>query len=177
MTSLGRGTLYLIVGPSGAGKDSLVDAVRARFGATHAFPQRLITRPAGKNEDHIEVDDETFATREKAGEFILSWQAHGLSYGIPRTIETALKDGTSVVINVSREVVGIARQRLSPVRVILVTAPKHILAARLQARGRELPGDVENRLERRVDVVPDVIIVNDGAIDAAVQAFATALGG
>lgn len=173
-----RGTLFLIVGPSGAGKDTLIRAARERAGADFVFPRRTITRPAdAADEDHLAQDLASFEPQELAGAFALSWRAHGLAYGLPSTIAADLVRGKHVVANVSREVIEEARKRFPPVRVILVTAPPDLLAARLAARGREAERDVTARLARRREIEPDATIVNDGAPEIAIEAFLAALKG
>jgi ribose 1,5-bisphosphokinase len=79
-----------------------------------------------------------------------------------------------VVANVSRTVVHQARDALSPVRVIEITAPPALLRERLQARNRE---DVGDRLSREIDSGADVTIVNDGPLAPAIAAFLAALNG
>lgn len=171
-----RGTLFLVVGPSGAGKDSLITAARAKPSERFAFPRRVITRPVEASENHEACTDEVFAHREARGEFALSWRAHGLRYGVP-IFEAALASGRHVVLNVSRDVVEAARTRFDPVRVIEVTAPAHVLAARLKARGREDETAIDERLSRARAVRADATVVNDGALEAAVATFVRALQG
>ena len=173
-----RGTLFLIVGPSGAGKDTLIRAARARLDARFVFARRVITRPDDPDgEDHVAEDAASFETRASAGAFALSWRAHGFAYGIPATIASDLERGKHVVVNVSRDVVEEARARFAPVKVILVKAPPDVLRARLAARGREKESDIGARLTRTREVAPDVIIVNEGAPEAAIDALLIALKG
>ena len=163
--------LLLVVGPSGAGKDTLIEAARRELAgdARVRFVRREITRPreAG-GEDHTAVDADAFARRCAAGAYALHWQAHGLGYGIPADIAADLQAGRVVVANVSRGVVEAAARRF-PVRVLAITAPPELLAQRLGARGREAADDVAARLARSV-VLPksvDVVtIVNDGTPEA-----------
>jgi phosphonate metabolism protein PhnN/1,5-bisphosphokinase (PRPP-forming) len=168
--------LVLVVGPSGAGKDTLLDAARVALAddPRFRFVRRVITRPAeAGGEAHEPVTEAEFATRA----FALSWQAHGLRYGIPADIETDLAAGRVVVANVSRGVIAEAARRF-PVRVIEVTASADILAARLASRGRETAADVAARLARSVPI-PDRIIVetvmNDAAIETGAARFLAAL--
>lgn len=173
-----RGTLFLIVGPSGAGKDMLIRAARERLDESFEFPRRTITRSSDpEGEDHEAVDVASFDARERRGGFVLSWRAHGLAYGIPATIVADLERGKHVVVNVSRGVVEAARARFAPVDVILVTAPPDVLRARLVARGRESEAETAARLERVRGVAPAATIVNDGALQTAIDAFLAALQG
>ena len=59
---IGPGRLVLVVGPSGAGKDTLIAAVRQRLAADEAFlfPRRIVTRPSSAAEDNVEADEATF---------------------------------------------------------------------------------------------------------------------
>src|ERR1700722_14225051 len=136
--------LVLVVGPSGAGKDTLLDA--ARWALTDdprfRFVRRVIPPPADAGgEAHEPVTEAEFATCD----FALAWQAHGLHYGIPADIAADLDAGRVVVANVSRGVIAEAA-RWFPVRVIEISAPPQVLAARLAARGRESASDVAARL-------------------------------
>jgi ribose 1,5-bisphosphokinase len=159
--------LFLVVGPSGAGKDTLIDAAwRELSGDVRVrFVRRDITRPPeGGGEDHNAVDADTFAQRRDGGAYALHWQAHGLGYGIPADICADLSAGRVVVANVSRTVIEQAVRQF-PVRVLEITASPAVLAQRLGARGREDAADIAARLARGValpDTVDVVTIVNDG---------------
>jgi phosphonate metabolism protein PhnN/1,5-bisphosphokinase (PRPP-forming) len=173
-----HGTLFLIVGPSGAGKDTLMAAARAALDARFVFPRRVITRPADPDgEDHEVTDERSFAASERAGAFALSWRAHGLAYGIPASIVEQIATGRNVVANVSRTVVATARARFPRTHVVLVTAAPEVLRARLAARGRESGDAIDERLGRVQEVAADSVIVNDGAPETAVRALLTVLKG
>ena len=154
--------LVLVVGPSGAGKDTLLNAARRALtdDIRFRFVRRVITRPAhAGGEDHEAVSEAEFVTRD----FALQWAAHGLRYGIPIDVAEDIARGVTAVANVSRSVVAEAAERF-PVQVIEVTAPPELLAARLATRGREKPADTAARLARRVtlpDAVPVRTVVND----------------
>ncbi|MDX6748671.1 phosphonate metabolism protein/1,5-bisphosphokinase (PRPP-forming) PhnN [Geminicoccaceae bacterium 1502E] len=171
-----RGVLFLVVGPSGAGKDSVIDGARRQLAETRSieFPRRFVTRPAeAGGEDHLPLCDETFARMEAAGAFALSWRAHGLAYGVPASIAQDLATGRSVVVNVSRAVIDEARRLFQPLRVLVVTAPPAVLAARLASRGREDAADIEARLARggRYELAgSDVVtLINDGPLETAIE--------
>ncbi|MEQ1756056.1 MAG: phosphonate metabolism protein/1,5-bisphosphokinase (PRPP-forming) PhnN [Micropepsaceae bacterium] len=176
-TPVKRGTLFLIVGPSGAGKDTLIAAARKELSRTHVFPRRTITRPSVKDaEDHVSKTVPEFDRLVSERQFALTWKAHNLQYGIPASIEDELKGGRHVVINVSRAVVDSARSQYRPSRTILVTASPAALRTRLVARGREVPSDLESRLAREQrDVRPDVTVENEASLETAIAAFVKAL--
>jgi ribose 1,5-bisphosphokinase len=175
------GVLILVVGPSGAGKDTLLAGAATRLSdGGYVFPRRVITRPddAG-GEEHVAVSPEEFERRSRTGAFALAWRAHGNAYGIPAAIEGDLAAGRHVVVNVSRTVIGDARRRFARVGVVLVLAPQESLKARLTARGREDEDAVERRLDRasRHDVAGEgvVEVVNDGTVEEGIARFVEAL--
>ena len=133
------GRLVLVVGPSGAGKDTLIAAAKRKFRDDPAivFPRRVITRPESIGEDHIPVSRRDFVRLEGNGAFILSWQAHGLHYGVPIETMSDLRAGRIVVVNVSRDIIAQARAHWPGTHIIQVTVALDALKARLEARGRE----------------------------------------
>lgn len=158
--------LLAVVGPSGAGKDTLMALARAQVDgdARYRFVQRSITRAAeAGGEAHRPLDVPTFEAVRDAGGFALWWNVHGLFYGIPRDIETHLAAGRVVVANLSRSVLAEAASRY-PLRVLVITAPVPVLAARLAARGRETEADIAARLRREMtlaDGLDVVTVMND----------------
>ncbi|MSO77719.1 MAG: phosphonate metabolism protein/1,5-bisphosphokinase (PRPP-forming) PhnN [Alphaproteobacteria bacterium] len=176
---MARGTLFLVVGPSGSGKDSLMAGARPRLGAHYLFARRAITRAAeAGGEAHEAVSEAEFDRLLAAGGFSLHWRAYGLAYGIRSEIEAALAAGRPVVVNVSRAVIAEA-QRLAPIRVLHVTAPADILAARLAQRGRENAADRARRLARaeapHLGGVDIATIVNDADLETGISRFLQAI--
>ena len=170
MTSagIGPGRLVLVVGPSGAGKDTLIGAARRMCDdALVVFPRRVITRPASAAEDNDTLSEAAFEQALGQGAFALSWQAHGLRYALPRTIDSDIQADRVVVCNVSRTIVPAARARYRNVTVVLVTAPPEVLATRLAQRARASDGVLENRIRRSVEeaFAPDVVISNVGPVE------------
>lgn len=174
------GRLVLVVGPSGAGKDSLIRAAREALAHDrgYVFPRRVITRAASAAEDSVEVGRAEFAALRAAGGLAVAWSAHGLDYGLPAAIDHCLATGRTVVCNVSRTVVEALRDRYDAVVVVEVTAPPDVLEARIAGRSREARDAVAARLKRSDEIDPsraDVVIDNSGTLDRAVQAFLAAL--
>jgi ribose 1,5-bisphosphokinase len=145
-----NGRLIYLMGPSGSGKDSLLDAARARLAERGCvIARRVITRSAeAVGEDAIGVSPAEFEKQEAAGAFALSWRANGLAYGIPRQIDDCLAAGRDVLVNGSRAYLGQARQRYPELIGVLLTVDMDVLRQRLLARGRETPEQIEQRLAR-----------------------------
>ncbi len=177
------GLLVLVVGPSGAGKDSVIDgaitmpqlknrAIRVR---------RTITRPAGAGgENHKAATEEEFADLLGQGEFVLHWKAHGLSYGIPTSIRNDLDTGKIVIANISRSVIGQAREKFPTAIVINITARVDILAHRLAGRGRESAAEIEARLRHSPPPVPHgeriYTLKNNGELEVSIAKFIEVTG-
>ena len=179
---MARGTLFLVVGPSGAGKDTLIAGARAALepGGAYVFPRRAITRPAAAGgEDHEAVSPEAFAARRADGAFFATWRAHGLDYGLPACIAATLESGRHVVANVSRTVLADVAGRVRPTVIVEVTAPPGLLASRLAARGREDRADAARRLARQAAPFPDGATLhrvdNDGTPERGIERLIAAL--
>ncbi|MBF8775921.1 phosphonate metabolism protein/1,5-bisphosphokinase (PRPP-forming) PhnN [Pseudomonas fulva] len=149
-----KGRLILLIGPSGAGKDSLIDAARPQLAAARVeIARRVITRsPEAKGEAAVGVDAEQFERMKLQGAFAMHWQANGLQYGIPRQIDEWLAQGRSVLVNGSRGHLAQARIRYPDLLAIRVDVSLDILRQRLQARGRETQAEIDQRLARHVSL-------------------------
>jgi len=170
---IGPGHLVLVVGPSGAGKDTVLSLVRAEIArnARVIIARRIITRPSGGAEDHDTLSDAEFDRAVADGQFAMWWGAHGNKYGIPVSVDADIAGGRTVICNVSRGVVASSRERYVCVTAVLVTAPAELLERRLAARGRSSDGDLARRLARAAsdecDFTPDVTISNIHAPELA----------
>ncbi len=167
---IGPGRLVLVVGPSGAGKDTLIGLARAACAddGTIVFPRRVVTREPSSFEDNEQVSLEAFAHAQAQGEFAVHWQAHGHCYALRRAIDDQLRGGRAVVANVSRTVVEAMRRAYADVVVVSITAPSEILDQRLSARSRGSDGQITDRLRRAVDeaaATPDFTIMNVGSAE------------
>jgi ribose 1,5-bisphosphokinase len=168
--------LIYTVGPSGVGKDSLLNGLRqhvdamANRPALH-FAQRTITRNHDKsNEDHEAVNVAKFAKLQEEKAFALMWVANGLHYGIRHTELAPQGDGGWVIVNGSRGYLDEARKRLPGLTVLHITAPTEVLRQRLLARERESEKDIEQRLLRSQSVLlgpQDLCLSNGGTLEAS----------
>lgn len=173
------GRFIAVVGPSGVGKDTVMETVCARNPALIRV-RRVITRsPEAAGEDAESVSVAEFDRRVGAGAFVLHWQAHGLHYGIPATVLDDLAAGRDVVANLSRAVLPDLAHRFTRSMIVLMTAAPEVLAERLAQRGREDEADRAKRLQRAdfalAEGLDPVVIRNEGPLEQAVAAFEAAL--
>ena len=170
------GAWVYICGPSGAGKDSVIEAARQIMGPQPdiVFARRMVTRATQPGSDHDAVSDAGFLELLKSGGLSWHWQAHGYSYGIARRYERDVLAGRQVVINGSRaHVLGLAPA--PDLRVIEITADPQQVANRLIQRGRDSNSAVASRLARNTSfsgLQADLVIVNDGALTVAGRCLA-----
>ena len=158
------GWFVAIVGPSGAGKDTIINAVHQALknNPEFLFVRRTITRKAGinsfddhddtsqniGNEDNIGVTLEKFFELSEKASFSLQWFAHGIHYALPIGIVDEVHKGKIVIANISRAELEHAKELFGKVFVIEINAPIGILKERLLSRKREKITDIEERLER-----------------------------
>jgi len=176
------GTLVYVMGPSGAGKDSVLGRARALLPADApvVFAHRYITRPSDiGGENHVSLSRAEFATRLAHGLFAYHWHAHGNDYGVGREIHDWRRAGMAVVVSGSRDHFQKAGGLDSLARPVLITASQERLEQRLAVRGRETATQATARLDRadayRIDDPRLTTIVNDGPLDEAATRFVTLL--
>lgn len=176
------GAFFLVVGPSGSGKDTLIDGARAALAGDPGwvFARRTITRAEGAGgEAHEAVAPEEFEVRRAAGAFLASWRAHGLQYGLPASLLGELLAGRNVVANVSRTVVAELAGRVPHVCVVRIFAPLEQRAKRLAGRDRESEDDIAARLLRDVPNLPAAFevatVINDADVETGIKRFVECL--
>ena len=180
-----QGFLVAVVGPSGAGKDTVIDYARDVLSDNpdYAFVTRVITRPADAGgENHDAVSEAEFSRLAADGAFAVSWEAHGLHYGIPRDSLDACANGLILIANGSRSAMNRFDAAFGEaLRTVVVTAPKDVLAGRLASRGREAEDDILGRLDRSDtdagEMRADLTIVNDRSPAEAGESFVNFLKG
>lgn len=172
------GIFVAVVGPSGAGKDTIIDYARNHLpqdGRYH-FARRVVTRHAdGNTEDHDTLSESQFEKAISDGAFCMHWQAHGLYYGLPVALEDVLEQNGIVIANLSRSLLPQLAARFPRVVIAHITASPEILAQRLASRGRETPETIALRLQRQQIVANNGLplwqIDNSGAVATAGEAF------
>lgn len=179
-----HGRLIYLMGPSGAGKDSLLDAVRECLAVRGCVVARRVITRSGEalGEDALALSAEAFADCERAGDFAMSWRANGLAYGIPKQIDDWLAAGQDVLVNGSRAYLPQARRRYPGLVGVLLMVEQNVLRQRLQTRGRETPAQIDARLHRSTlfpAAVADEALLrldNSGDLSQAVDSLLGLLG-
>lgn len=175
------GCLVAVVGPSGAGKDTLLAHARAmlRDDPQVRFARRYITRAGDAGgEEHEALSRDEFILRRARGDFALHWESHGLCYGIGLEMEDWLAHGCLVVYNGSRAHLPLAHLAFPHLRVVAVTARPETLAQRLAQRRRESPADIAERVRQQPPLpteLPTIEVVNEADLAGANAAFLQAL--
>ncbi len=163
-----------VVGPSGVGKDSVMEALEARAPGIQRV-RRVITRPEGEEgEEFDRASAEIFEQMVLDGAFALHWSAHGLRYGVPKKITLQRQEADAVLVNLSRAVLVRAQEVFGDLIVISLTARPEVLAQRLSARGRESSDEQARRLGRAGQPLPEglnrvIAIDNSGTLDETVD--------
>jgi ribose 1,5-bisphosphokinase len=173
-----EGTLFLIVGNSGSGKDSLIKEVLSNWPENKRslrVPQRYITRPPHETEPFISVTPVEFAELDSQGMFCLKWRSYDMDYGVPTEICEWLRAGDNVLVNVSRNIISEAREKFHNMKLIFVYVPLEVSEERLITRHRESEEDAvfQERLERarQLQEQPDAdfIVDNSGPLEIGTE--------
>lgn len=176
----GRPLLVVLSGPSGVGKDAVLDRMK-RLGSPYHFAVTATTRPMREGEREGEsyhfIARAEFERMIASGE-LLEWaEVYGNLYGVPRAqVERALSEGRDVLVKVdvqgARTIHG-----LMPDAVLVFLAPPSLdeLARRLTSRGTEADDAMRRRLreaeaEMEAASLFDHVVVNRrGKLDEAVR--------
>lgn len=172
------GQLIMVVGPSGAGKDTVVDWVMAHWQGppTLHWARRTITRPPQSGgEPHESLNTAHFEAQLARGDFALHWTAHGLHYGVRHAELQGLAQGHWVLVTGSRNHLAQARAQHPGLRVLHITAHPDTLRQRLGQRQRETSAEIEARVQRNARLAPplqpgDMEMSNDGPLADTGQA-------
>ena len=145
-----RGRLFVVSGPSGTGKSSLIEKFLAedsmcRFSVSYTTRAKRGHEVDGR--DYRFVDEGTFRAMIARGEF-LEWESvHGHMYGTPRReVEEPLSAGLDVILDIDVKGALTVKEKLPEAVLIFVDTPSmDELVRRLVARGEK---EIERRMQR-----------------------------
>ena len=160
------GKIFLVVGNSGTGKDSLISELCAHPNVCTV--KRYITRPSHVSEDFVSVSEDEFQELVGKSAFFLDWKSYGLNYGVPMRAVHLAEQGFTVLINVSRQVIGKV-----DANIIEIRAPEEIVKKRIVNRQRESDDEIAERLLRSVEMKgfsgADFVVDNSKNLSYAVE--------
>ncbi len=168
------GALVLVVGQNAVGRTALITAARRRLSTDPrvVFPRRIITlsRSLGP-EIHQAVTPAQFLALQGDGALTLCWDANGVSYGLPSSLDEDLAAGRVVVAKVSQSVVAEAWRRYPHVLVVEVTARPEVLAKRRWLRAAPAEGRATEHRAAASYSRNALRIDNSGPLDEALAPF------
>ena len=172
------GTLFLVVGNSGSGKDAIIKGVSKKYPSNLKklyIVKRFITRPPSETEDNYSITLEKFKSMEQQGKFALKWHIYDLDYGVSIEIYEWLKKGHPVVVNVSRTIIAQARELYENIKVIFIEVPFEITLQRVKERSRESGELLDERIEKAKThqkfPSADFVVDNSGELNEAIDQF------
>ena len=176
---MSRGSLFVVTGPSGAGKGTVLGKVRGELDRLH-YSVSLTTRPPREGEEHgvhyhFCSPDEAMGMIA-SGRMLEHAEYVGNIYGTPEApVEAALDAGLDVILEI--EVQGALQIKAKrPDATLVFVAPPSFeeLERRLRGRGTESDEKIASRLNRARDEQKKVgefhyIVLNDDADLAAAE--------
>ena len=186
------GTLFIVSGPSGAGKTTLIDraridldkiGIRLHFSVSHTT--RAIREGEKEGKDYYFVGRPQFEQMTRNGEFIEWAHVHGQMYGTSKAeVQTRLDRGEDVILDIdvqgARQIASNADLQTHSLSLFLFPPSFEVLRHRLEARGANDQAEIEGRLEKAREEIEqglpfyDYVIINDN-LEVAVDSLKAAV--
>lgn len=174
--NLHRGLLFVISGPAGTGKTTLVQMLEEEFPCVKRSVT-YTTRPKREEGEHLDsyhfISEEEFIKKIQEGFFLEHVKVFDHYYGTDKSIaEESMKTNKHVVLVIDTQGLRILVEKNVPLISIFLSPPSHEeLEARLKNRKTETEGQMLTRLkwsENELEMIPwyDYHIINDDLITA-----------
>jgi guanylate kinase len=144
--------LVIISGPSGVGKDTIIDALRTRpHDPDYHYVVTCTTRARRPGEvdgiDYHFLDRDTFTGQHAAGEFLEANEVHGNWYGTPRRqVREALAAGRDAILKIDVQGAQVVKEKVPGALLIFLIPPSlEDLFLRLRSRATETADELELR--------------------------------
>lgn len=178
------GTLFIVSGPSGAGKTTLINLVREQvepLGIDLYFSISHTTRAPRAGEEHgrnyYYVSPNEFETMAAAGEFLECADVHRHRYGTSRKeVMARLNSGIDVILDIdyqgARQIDNDPELKPRSLNIFIFPPTLDALEQRLRDRGLNTDDEIETRLKKAIDEIDagkgfyEYIIINDDLIEA-----------
>ena len=182
-TAGAAGALLVVVsGPSGVGKDTIIEAIRGRRrDPDYHYVVTCTTRDPRPGEvDGISyhfLTHERFAALQEAGAFLESAEVHGNWYGTPRAeVRRALAGGHDVILKIDVQGAAAVKALVPDALLVFVVPPSlEALFRRLRARATETAGELELRQRNaaielaRAGDYDHVVVNEDGQVERTAE--------
>jgi guanylate kinase len=178
------GKLLVVSGPSGVGKSTITNRLRAddRFWISVSATTRGMRTGEINGVDYHFVSDEVFKSMIKNNEFLEWADFAGAKYGTPRrAVEQALLSGKNVILEIELNGARQVRRNSKDAVLIFIEPPSwEELTERLINRGTESPEATQARLERAKEELSaasefDYVVINHQVDESVAQLVSLAL--
>ncbi len=178
------GKLLVVSGPSGVGKSTITNRLRAdeRFWISVSVTTRLMRTGEVDGTDYIFVGEDKFNQMIKDNDFLEWADFAGSKYGTPKkAVEEALQDGKNVILEIELNGARQVRKNSKNAILIFIEPPSwEELTARLINRGTESEQSTQARLDRAKEELSaaaefDYVVINHQVEQSVAELVSLAL--
>jgi guanylate kinase len=144
--------LFIVSGPSGAGKDTLVELAIKKIGGLRVCVSHTTRRPRGDEQEGVNyffVEEEAFQAMIRAGELAEYTNIHGNFYGTSKSELNKAASGEADLLLVIEGDGATQIKSLYPEAILIFVLPPDLetLRRRITSRGEDDPDEIERRIK------------------------------